>query len=338
LAAIYSADNAARKVFMLKLVTCAAIVALPVVAFAASPLPAPGPVYVATAVPGLTIASHQNLTIEAIDIAVSVNSVSYTYRFGNTGTAELTLAASISLPSLKQSMNEDETYRISTANAENPIGLTIKADEKPVNAKIIARALALDVERTAEIKAVNLPLIPFGPEIDKALKGLAPDVLTRLTQLGLISPPDEQNSPRNADWTLDVTYAWDQVLPPDKTTTISMTFLPMSGSFELNAKTADILDDLKADACLTDQAIKTLKAKVAKSPTPVTEIVISIVNPTHWLPTPSPTITVQKPKPDTIVALCAINVKTYPSQVTAKVADDEDSEELRVVLIGAAAQ
>ena len=34
----------------------------------------------------------------------------------------------------------------------------------------------------------------------------------------------------------------------------------------------------------------------------------------------------------------SINMKTYPSQVTAKVADDEDSEELRVVLIGAAAQ
>lgn len=323
---------------MRKLVTCAAIVALPAVAFAAPPQPAPGPVYVATAVPGLSIASHQDLTIEAIDIAVSVNSVTYTYRFGNTGTAELTLAASVSLPSLKRSSNEDETYRISSGNAENPVGLSIKADDKPVNAKVIAHALALDVERTAEIKALNLPLIPFGPEIDKALKGLAPDTLARLTQLGLISPPDEQNGPRNADWTLDVTYAWDQVLPPDKTTTIAMTFLPMSGSFELNANTAGTLDDLKEDACLAEQAIKTLKAKVAKSPSPVTEIAISIVNPTRWLSTPSPTITVQKPKPDTIVALCASNVKTYPSHVTAKVPDDEESEDLRVVLIGAAPQ
>jgi hypothetical protein len=323
---------------MRKLVTCAAIVALPVVAFAAPPLPAPGPVYVATAVPGLSIASHQNLTIEAIDIAVSVNSVTYTYRFGNTGTAELTLAASVSLPSLKRSSNEDETYRISTGNAENPIGLSIKADNKPVNAKIITQAIALDVERTAEIKALNLPLVPFGPDIDKALKGLAPDALARLTQLGVVSPPDEQNKPRNADWTLNVTYSWEQVLPPDKTTTIAMTFLPMSGSFELNANTADTLEDLKQDACLADQAIKTLKAKAAKSPTPVTEIVISIVNPTRWLPTPSPSITVQKPKPDTTVALCATNVKTYPSHVTAKVPEDEDSEDLHVLLIGAASQ
>jgi hypothetical protein len=322
---------------MRKLVTCAAIVALPAVAFAAPP-PAPGPVYVATAVPGLSIASHQDLTIEAIDITVSVNSVTYTYRFGNTGTAELTLAASVSLPSLKRSSNEDETYRISTGNAENPIGLSIKADDKPVNAKIITQAIALDIERTAEIRALNLPLVPFGPEIDKALKGLAPDALARLTQLGVVSPPDEQNNPRNADWTLNVTYSWEQVLRPDKTTTIAMTFQPMSGSFELNANTADTLDDLKQDACLADQAIKTLKGKAGKSPTPVTEIVISIVNPTRWLPTPSPTITVQKPKPDTMVALCATNVKTYPSHVTAKVPEDEDSEDLHVLLIGAAPQ
>jgi hypothetical protein len=320
---------------MRKLATLTTIVALPVVAFAAPP--APGPVYVALSVPGLSIASHQNLTIEAIDIAVSVSGVTYAYRLGNTGTAELALAASVALPSLKASSNEGETYRVSAGNAENPIALSIKADEKPVDAKVIVHAFALDIERTAEIKALNLPLIPFGPDIDKAVNGLAPDALARLTQLGVVSPPDEQNSPQRADWTLNVTYAWDQVLPPDKTTTISMTFRPVSGSFELNANTADVLDDLKDDACLTDQLVKTLKAKATKSPTPVTEIAISIVNPTRWLPTPAPTITVQKPKPDTIVALCASNVKTYPSHVTARVSDDEEAAELRVLLIGAAA-
>jgi Domain of unknown function (DUF4424) len=323
---------------MRKLVAFAAIVAFPAAAFAAPPQAAPGPAYVALAVLGLSIASHQDLTIEAIDIAVSATSVTYSYRLGNTGTAALTLAASVALPSLKASSKEDETYRIATGNGENPIGLSIRADDKPVDAKTITRAVALDIERTAEIKALNLPLVPFGPDIDKALKGLAPDALARLTQLGLISPPDDQRGPQRADWALNVTYAWDQVLPPDKTTTIAMTFRPVSGSFELNADTADTLDDLKEDACLADQLIKPLKAKAAKSPTPVTEIAISIVNPTRWVPTPSPTITVQKPKPDTVVALCASNVKTYPSHVTAKVSDDEESEDLRVVLIGAAAQ
>jgi hypothetical protein len=323
---------------MRKLMTCAATVALSGVAFAATPQAVPGPTYVAMAVPGLSIASHQDLTIEAIDIAVSLNSVTYSYRFGNTGTTALTLAASVSLPSLKPSMNENQTYRIGSGNPENFIGLSIKADDKPVNAKAITHVFALDVERSAELKALNVPLVPFGPEIDKAVKGLPADTLARLTQLGLISPPDEQNTPRSADWTLNVTYAWDQVLAPDKTTTVSMTFQPASGTFELNADTVEVLEDLKEDACIGEQVVKTLRAKAAKSPTPVTEIAISIVNPTRWLPTPSPTIAVQKPKPDTVVALCASNVKTYPSQVTAKVPEGEDSEELRVLLIGAAPQ
>jgi hypothetical protein len=322
---------------MRKLLTCAALVALATAAFAAAPS-APGPAYVAMAVPGLSIASHQDLTIEAIDIGVSLNSVTYSYRFGNTGTAPLILATSVSLPSLKPSESEHRTYRIAAGNPENFIGLSIKADDKPVNAKVIIHAFALDVERTEELKALNLPLVPFGPEIDNALKGVSADVLGRLIRLGLVSPPDELNTPRSADWTLNVTYAWDQVLAPDKTTTISMTFQPMSGNFELNADTVGVLDDLKEDACVGEQVVKTLRAKAAKSPTPVTEIAISIVNPTRWLPTPSPTITVQKPKPDTVVALCATNVKTYPSQVTAKIPDDEDSEELRVLLIGAAPQ
>src|SRR5262249_38778422 len=297
---------------MRKIVICAALVALPVAAFGA-PQSAPGPAYAAMAVPGLSIASHQDLTIEAIDIAVSLDSVTYSYRFGNTGTAPLTLAASVSLPSLKASESEHRTYRIAAGNPDNFIGLSIKADDKPVNAKAIAHAFALDVERTEEIKALNLPLVPFGPEIETALKGLSADALGRLTRLGLISPPDEQNMPRTADWTLNVTYAWDQVLAPDKTTTISMTFKPVSGNFELNADTVGVLDDLKEDACMGEQIVKTLGAKASKSPMPVTEISISIINPTRWVPTPSPTITVQKPKPDTVVALCATNVKTYPS-------------------------
>jgi Domain of unknown function (DUF4424) len=335
---------------MRKIVALVAIVALAVIAFAGAdalaqgpkgkgPPPAPNPAYVAASVSGLRIASHQDLTVEAIDIAVSATRVTHTYRLGNIGTAELHLVASIALPPLEvMSLNEDETYRIATGNADNPIGLSVTADGKPVDAKVIANAFALDIDRTAEIKALNLPLVPFGPEIEKALTGLAPDALARLTQLGIISPPDEQDNPRQADWTLNVTYTWDHVLPPDKTMTVAMTFQPVSGSFELNNDTADMLDDLKDDTCLSDELITTLKARASKSPTPVTEILISIINPTRWLENPTPTITVEKPKPDTIVALCGSNVKTSPTRVTAKVADDETGENLRILLIGAAAQ
>ena len=335
---------------MRKIVTVMTIVALAVIACAGgdalaqatkgkgSPPPAPSPAYVAASVSGLRIASHQDLSAEAFDIVVSATRVTYTYRLGNTGTAELKLVASVLLPALEASSNEDETYRIATGNAENPIGLSITADGKTVNAKVIARAQALDIDRMNEIKAVNLPLVPFGPEIEKALTGLAPDALARLTQLGLVSPPDDQNNPRIADWSLNVTYTWDQGLPPGKSTTVAMTFQPVSGSFELNKETAGALDDLKEDTCLTDQLIKTLKARVSKSPTPATELLISIVKPTRWLENPAPTITVEKPKPDTIVALCGSDVKTSPTRVTAKVADDETAEDLRVLLIGVAAQ
>jgi len=338
---------------MRKFVTLVAIVGLAVIACAGGdalgqgpkgkgppppPPPPPGPAYVPLSVAGLRIASHQDLAVEAIDIAVSATRVTYTYRLGNKGTAELRLAASITLPPLEVSSNEDETYRIATGNAENPIGLSLTADGKPVNAKVIVRAYALDIDRLTEIKALNLPLVPFGPEIEKALTGLAPDALARLTQLGIISPPDDQNSPRLADWNLNVIYTWDQVLPPGKTTTIAMTFQPVSGGFQLNNETAGALDDFKEDTCLADQLIKTLKARVSKSPTPVTELLISIVKPTRWLDNPAPTITVEKPKPDTIVALCGSNVKTSPTRITAKVADDETAEDLRVLLIGVAAQ
>jgi hypothetical protein len=305
-----------------------------------APPPAPGPAYVALSVSGLRIASHEDLTVEAIDIAVSATRVTHTYRLGNIGTSELHLFASIALPSLEvMSLNEDETYRIATGNnPDNPIGLTITADSMPVDAKVMTQAFALDMDRTTEIKALNLPLVPFGPEIDKVLAGLAPDALARLTQLGIISPPDAQDSPRQADWNLDVTYTWEQVLPPDKTITVAMTFQPVSGSFELNNETADVLDDYKDDTCLADEQIRTLKARASKSPIPVTEILISIVNPTRWLENPTPAIAVEKPKPDTIVALCGSNVKTSPARVTAKVADDETGEDLRILLIGAAAQ
>jgi Domain of unknown function (DUF4424) len=337
---------------MRKLVTLVAIFGLAIVAWTGGdalaqgpkgkgppppPPPPPGPAFVPLSVSGLRIASHQDLAVEAIDIAVSATRMTYSYRLANKGTAELRLAASIPMPPLEVSSNEDETYRVATANAENPIGLSVTADGKPVNANVILRANALDIDRLAEIKALNLPLVPFGPEIDKALTGLAPDALARLTQLGIISPPsDDQSSPRIADWSLNVIYTWDQMLPPGKTTTVAMAFQPVSGSFELNSDTVGALDDFKEDTCLADQLIRTLKARVSKSSTPVTELLVSIVKPTRWLDNPAPTITVDKPKADAIVALCASNVKASPTRVTATVADDETAEDLRVLLIGVA--
>src|SRR5205823_9345275 len=93
-----------RRSFMRKLVTLVAIFGLAVIAWSGGdalaqgpkgkgppppPPPPPGPAYVPLSVPGLRIASHQDLAVEAIDIAVSATRMTYTYRLANKGSAEL---------------------------------------------------------------------------------------------------------------------------------------------------------------------------------------------------------------------------------------------------------
>lgn len=329
--------------------------AAPKAAAPAQPAPAPAapevdtpepPTPVALMIGGLQLASHPDIEIEAIEVAVAIDRITYGYKLRNKGTAELRLAASVELPPLAPSVDGTEYYDMATTNADDPVGLSIRADGTPVAAKVETRALALGIDRAADLKALSVPLIPFGPEVETALAGLAPDAKRKLAALGLLSPPDPAQAglPVAADWTLAVTYAWEQAFAPGKTVTVTVGFKPVAGQFTLVKETENTIDEIKDEVCLAAPVVRSLKAKFpAKQPAgaapaalPVVDLVVATAKPMRWLPAPAMTMTVDKPKAEVVAAFCGTDVKAAsPTRSTARAPDPDETSVVRVLLFGA---
>ncbi len=282
----------------------------------------------------LQIGSSANLLIDGINISVASNGIVYSYYLKNGGTAELGIEAAVSLPELAASADGSETWVLAANDPENPIGLTITAGGAPVATKAEVHASALGVDRLGEIKAEHLPLIPFGPETDKALAALSPDAAGRLAALGIVSPrdPKEPKESLTADWTLHVVRSWRQVLPPGKTTPIVVKFIPVKSQYRMEKEDLDDLDDMKDDVSFKPQVLGALQSRLKSNGAwKVIDMTVSVSAPSQWIDNPNPTLSVQKPKPDAIIAFCGIDEKTAGKPMVLGYAPD-DTDEIRILI------
>lgn len=288
----------------------------------------------------LQIGSAANLEVAGVDINVAADSIVYSYYFKNNGTAELRLAATLSLPSLQASADGSETWVLASNDPENPVGLTITAAGAPVATQADVHAYALGLDRRSEIKAEHLPLMPFGRETEKALASLSPEAVDRLAAIGVVSPrdPAQPKEPVIADWSLDVVRSWQQVLPPGKTTAIVIKFTPVKAQYTITKADLEDLNDLSDDVCLKPPVLTTLQSRLKSGAAwSVTDITVADDAPARWVDSPNATLSVQKPKPDAIVAFCGLDEKTAGKPTVLGVAPD-DNDGIRVLMFEPAAK
>jgi Domain of unknown function (DUF4424) len=291
-----------------------------------------GPAQSSLTVGALQTGSAASLVVAAFDIHVESDNVVYSYFLKNAGAAEVGLAAAVSLPELQASADGSETWALASSDPENFISLTITAAGAPVTATAQVHAYALGIDRLADIKAEKLPLIPFGPEIDKALAALSPAAADRLAALGLVSPRDNaQKAPAMADWSLNVTRFWRQVLPQGKTIPVVIKFTPIKAIYKMTKGDLQSLDEMKDDLCMKPEAVRALQSRLqANGAWKVSEIPIATDPPARRLDSPRPTLSVQKPKPDAIIAFCGMDEKTAGKPTVLGVVPEE-TYEMRIV-------
>jgi hypothetical protein len=288
----------------------------------------------------LQIGSAPNLEAVGIDINVAVNAIVYSYFLKNTDSTELDLTATVSLPELRASDDGSETWVLASNDPENPVGFSVTSAGTPVTTTVEVHAYALGLGRLAEIKAEHLPLIPFGPEVDKALASLSTEAADRLAALGIISSrnPTQPKAPATANWSLDVIRSWRQVLLPQKTTPVVINFTPVAAQYSLAKGDQNDVNDMQDDLCLSPQVLGALQSRLkGGGGWKVTEISLAVGAPAHWVDSPNPTLSVQRPTSDAIVAFCGIDAKTASKPVILGVAPD-DSDEIRIVIFEPAAK
>jgi hypothetical protein len=285
----------------------------------------------------LQLASDPNLTVEGASVSVAVDDVTYTYQLRNNGQTGLNLFASIAMPVLAASPDGSETWALPSSNPENPAGLIVAVDGAPIATKVDARATALGVDRLGEIRAAHLPLVPFGPEIDKAVAALTPEAVGKLAALGILSPPDPKRPSAIvvADWSLEVVHSWQQRLEPGKTTRLTVSFKPVKAEYTLTKEGFEGLDALKDDVCLSRQALNTIKSRLKAKDGMLDFVDIALSNgaPVRWTESPDATVSVQKPTPETIVAFCGADPTTAGElHVSGTMPNAEKSDGLRVLM------
>jgi Domain of unknown function (DUF4424) len=290
------------------------------------------------AVGALQIGSAATLAVAGFNINVATDSIVYSYMLKNTGTSELGLTAAVSLPELEASVDRSETWALASTDPEDPVGLTITAAGAPVTTKAEVHAFALGIDRLAEIEAEHLPLIPFGPEIDKTLAALSPEAADRLAALGVISPrePAHPKAPMTALWSLNVVRTWRQVLPAGETTPIVIKFTPVKAQSRIEKGDEEDLDDMKEQVCLKPPVLSALQSRLkGNGAWKVTDILVSVDPPAQGIDNPKAALSVQKPKPNAIVAFCGMDEKSASRPTVIGVApdaNDDDDDEIRIVI------
>lgn len=295
--------------------------------------PTPAPLMVGA----LAIASDANLAIERMALDVAVDHVTYTYGFKNQGKGELKLATSVSMPDLEVNTEGTTIYNLPSNVAENPVGLAVTANGATVATTASMQALALGVDRLADLRAAKLPLLPFGAEIDKALAGLSPQALAGLVALGLVTPRDqaEPDTPLLADWTLHTVHSWMQPLPPGATTEVKVTFQPVKAVYGVRGDGLPGFEALKDQVCLTPQILAAAKAllKAKDDQLEVDDLTLANDGPARWLDNPPGTVRVTKPKPDSVVSFCGMTAATAGQPVVlGKLPGSADAPGLRVLI------
>ena len=285
----------------------------------------------------MAVASDPALQVEGMAVDVALDHVGYAYKLRNKGKSKLQLAGSVALPDLEVNTETNNVYELPSQVPENPEKLEVKVNGKPVATTAYLQAIALGLDRAADLKAEAWPLIPFGAATEKAIAAARPEQIAKLQSLGLVTPrdPSQPDTPVIADWSLHVVHGFTLALDPDAVTNVLVGFVPVKATYRVDATSLAGFNALKDQVCLTPQVMGAAKAllKAKGSVAVVSDITLANDGPARWLDNPGATVAVRKPQPNSVVAFCGLDaVSAGKPVVTGKMPGSDQAAGLRVLI------
>jgi hypothetical protein len=279
----------------------------------------------ALAAGGLRFVRNDVLELLAEDLSVSPQEVRVVYRVRNRTTSPVRYQLAVPFPPIDAGTPEAFNVALPAADEENFIDLRLTVDGRPVTPLVFQRAVALGVDRTAEITALGLPLNPRAPGVLQRLKDLAADKRTEVNRLGLASVEGESIEPA---WRYEVTFHWEQAFPAGREVVIEQRYRPVigTGSFDLA-----MLEDrhYRARYCMDDAFLRIARSRLSairRSAHPYLEE----IRLTHLLstgrswsgPAKSFRLLIDKGEADALVSLCVKGMRRISSTQLEMTAND----------------
>jgi hypothetical protein len=180
---------------------------------------------------GLVFLQSADVKMVREDLYVSPEQIRVRYEFQNEGDTQDALVA-FPLPDITGS--GDFMTAVPSEDPENLFGFVTKVNGEPVDTVLHQYAFATNIDYTALLTDLGVPMLPFGSETVTAINALDEDQKAELLHRGLVIPMEfDDGSGMKTEywpvWTLRSTYSWEANFPAGETVIVEHEYRPSVG-------------------------------------------------------------------------------------------------------------
>lgn len=182
---------------------------------------------------GLIFISTDELEMKSEDLFVSPTAVKVTYEFENLTDQPLDVLVAFPMPDIGGS--GDFNVAVPDRESDNLFGFTTSFNGEPVEATLHQQAFAFNLDQTAALEELGIPLTPFGDRTRDLIQELNESAIAKLLHLGLVIPMEYGDGNGNWTtyyepvWTLKSTYSWEAHFEPGETAEVVHAYTPSVG-------------------------------------------------------------------------------------------------------------
>ncbi|RUW20672.1 MULTISPECIES: DUF4424 domain-containing protein [unclassified Mesorhizobium] len=181
---------------------------------------------------GLILSRSDAVAMESEDLFISQEKVTVDYVFRNNTDKDVSAIVAFPMPDIEGDPNEMPA--IPEAQSDNFLGFEVTIDGVDAKLQLEQKAFALGIDISADLKAQNVPLYPFGDAAKAALAKLPKEVAEDWENRGIIieDTADDGSGMKTVYapfWQLRSTYWWRSTFPANKAVHVSHRYKPSVG-------------------------------------------------------------------------------------------------------------
>ncbi|RWL21856.1 MAG: DUF4424 domain-containing protein [Mesorhizobium sp.] len=181
---------------------------------------------------GLILSRSDAIAMESEDLYISPEKVTVDYVFRNNTDKDVDAIVAFPMPDIEGDPNEMPA--IPDGQSDNFLGFEVTIDGVAAKPQLEQKAFAIGIDISADLKAQNVPLYPFGDAARAALAKLPQAVADDWVDRGIIiEDTADDGSGMNTVyvpfWQLRSTYWWRSTFPANKAVHVAHRYKPSVG-------------------------------------------------------------------------------------------------------------
>lgn len=272
---------------------------------------------------GLVLTRSAQVQMASEDLYVSAQEIRVHYRFKNLTGQPITTRVAFPMPDVPST---EEPLAIPTEDPQNLLDFVTVVDGTPVKAELEQKAVLNGADRTAVLKAMDLPLAPHLHSTLDALDRLSEAQGQTLLALGLVRPDVYDDDGKGMKrhwaplWTLKTTWHWEQTFPAGRDLVVDHRYKPAAGAsagtmvgsarFRADAEGRAEIAKYCMDKGFLSAAARARKPGMDYPPLWEQRIAYVLKTGANWAgPIGDFTLTIDKGAPENLVSFCGEGVR-----------------------------